>query len=203
MVQEEIEMSKVAKLMMAAGLCWMAASAQANLTCPGDYPSSNSTRGIVAEGDWAVSCTSGASNVAIPDIYSAAEKAIIANYNITSDYNPGNQNGNQGTGSWAMDAAWTESFDLYLVFAFNGGAGPNVNPDWFIFKVVKDGFTTGGTFYTVPETDNSQLGIYAQGMKGYVPSTSTVPLPGSLPLAGLGLGLLGMGALQRRRQQGR
>jgi MYXO-CTERM domain-containing protein len=47
-------------------------------------------------------------------------------------------------------------------------------------------------------TPNEELCTDPQGC-----TKNDVPLPGSLPLTALGLGLLGMGALHRRRQQGR
>jgi hypothetical protein len=156
--------------------------------------------------DPAATCTAaGTGNLGDPATLTALNGATgaLAGSSSVIDRDIANSNGGAlsisgigtATGSWSFSAA--SSWDLYnrvfMYFHFGGGgSSAATDPDWFIVELSRPN-VTGTWELDAPSGPRSLSNIALVGMGT---RTSTVPLPGTLALAGAGL--LAAVALRRR-----
>ena len=101
--------------------------------------------------------------------------------------------GSQTTGSWSFTGSGTTSF-LYFHFGNGNGAAAN-NPDYFVFQLTTPTGAASGT-WTAGGTGADWNGMSNIAV-AYRGTTTRVPEPTTLAL--LGLGLIGLTVVRRRR----
>jgi hypothetical protein len=102
--------------------------------------------------------------------------------------------GNNVTGTWAINPSfWTSYGEAVITMHVGNGAG---DPDWWFFDITQG--ATAGTFsYDKLNGGGGGLSNLFLWSRGTPPPPPEVPLPGTLGL--LGLGLVGLGAVRRRK----
>jgi hypothetical protein len=98
-----------------------------------------------------------------------------------------------GSGTWSFDASFWDDYGMGAI-AFKFGTG-NKPDEWFVYQLV-DGVTSGNwQFVNVGGTGGGLSHINLYG----IPGETGVPAPAPVTL--LGVGLLGLGLVGRRRRR--
>jgi hypothetical protein len=220
-------MSQFVKWIMAASLCWMTA-AHADMTCAGSDPPGNSVTidsgycGYLGTSTTIIDPGAGYATLdrRIPGDNENYYKRGVSDFSIPTTYydlNGYDASSNlkiqlitftmisAGTIEWAYEDDFLnnekyngKNLALSLSF-FISEENEGMIKDQFIFEFDR---TKGSGIIQYEGTGLLAGRLYLTPVREMPGENSAVPVPGSLPLAALGLGLLGMGA-SRRRQQAR
>jgi hypothetical protein len=99
-------------------------------------------------------------------------------------------------GTWELlgNDIWGSYAEVFITISFGG--------NWFTAELDPNAEATAGTWEFTGAAGATNLEITLGSVVG-TPRSGELPLPGSVPLVGLALGLLGLASVQRRNQHKR